>query len=88
MALRSGRPLSRGFIRPPCAVKVGRLSSMSERVSAIGATSTCRTCEKPIEYGPVTQPGGYLARIGWSDGSPRDGLICFRALHYAHVPDD
>lgn len=55
-------------------------------LDSIGATATCRTCRRPITFETVDVPG-YLLRTGWSDRSPRDGLVCFSAIHYRHVPD-
>jgi hypothetical protein len=51
-----------------------------------GATAVCRTCEAPITWTTVEEPG-HQSRTGWSDNARRDAIVCFRALDYAHVPD-
>jgi len=52
---------------------------------AIGTKGICRTCGLQITY-DVVEEHGYLPRTGWSDGAHVDALICFKAVHYRHVP--
>lgn len=52
----------------------------------LGATSRCRLCDQPIIYAEVVEPG-HLPRIGWTDGFPRDGLVCFSAFNLTHAPE-
>ena len=52
---------------------------------AIGDEATCRNCRRPIVYA-VVEEYGHLPRTGWSDGFPRDALICFRAIDHRHIP--
>jgi hypothetical protein len=54
--------------------------------ATLGDTGLCRNCAEPIwfEEGEV----GGNKRVGWSDRITRggDSLVCFRAVHYRHVP--
>lgn len=53
----------------------------------MSAAETCRFCRRPIAYKKQIVEPGFLPRGGWADDSPRDPFVCFRALHYAHVPE-